>query len=398
MEKDRFSPTFKNPSLQVIFGTTFMSIMGISLIAPTLSAMASELHIPKESIGLVITSFTVPGILLAFIIGMLADRYGRKQILAPSLTLFGIAGAACFFAKNIEMLLLLRILQGVGASGLVLLSTVLIGDIFHGIDRATAMGENASVLSIGSSISPLIGGAFASISWNYPFLLFMLAIPLSIAVLFMESPPVKTETRMSKYVRDIWSFARQPRPVIVFFAGALTFILLYGGIFTYFGVLLSDRFNASPAVIGGYFSIMSITAAIASSQNGKLQTRFTKSGIVLAGFSLYALALFLIPFMGSLPMLVLPLLLFGLGHGLNMPSLQVITTELAPAQYRGALVSMFGVTMKVGQSIGPPLLGIMLAVSNLHTLFIAAGVLTITASVSGFALTRFLERPATENA
>ncbi|MBE0447559.1 MAG: MFS transporter [Actinobacteria bacterium] len=393
MEEDISSPGYKNPYLQVIFGTTFMSIMGISLIAPTLPIMANALDVPKENIGLVITFFTLPGTILALVVGILADRYGRKQILAPSLAIFGIAGGACFFAKNIETLLILRIVQGIGASGLVLLSTVLIGDIFRGVARAKVMGENASVLGIGSSISPLIGGAFAAISWNYPYLLFLLAIPLSVVALFMEFPSVKTDVRISRYIAETWFFIRHPKPIVVFSAGIFTFILLYGGIFTYFGFLLSENFNAGPPMIGAYLSIMSIVAAISSAQAGKLQTRFTKAHIILVGFFLYSIALFLIPFIKSLPMLTLPLILFGIGHGLNMPSLQVIATELAPTQYRGALVSMFGVTMKVGQTIGPPLLGIVLAMSDLQAVFLITSALTIVASVSGFILVRAFQRP-----
>jgi len=376
-----------NPNLRVIFGTTFMSIMGISLIAPTLPVMADALVIPKEKIGLVITAFTLPGIMLAFFIGVLADRYGRKQVLAPSLAIFGLAGAACFFAKDIETLLVLRLIQGIGASGLVLLSTVLIGDIFHGIDRAKAIGENASVLSIGSAISPLVGGVFATISWNSPYLLFLLAVPLSIAVLFIDSPPVKTEIRISRYAKETLAFAKKPKPIIIFFAGALTFILLYGGILTYFGLLLRLNFKAGPVLIGVYLSAMSIVAAIFSSQMGRLQTRFAKTHIILTGFFLYSFALFLIPFIKNLALLVIPLILFGIGHGLNMPSLQIIATEAAPTQYRGALVAMFGLTMRVGQTIGPPLLGLVFLVSDdINSVFWAASALTTLALFSGIAL------------
>jgi len=65
-------------------------------------------------VGLLITAFTLPGIILVPIMGILADKFGRKKILVPSLMLFGIAGGSCFFFKNFSILLLLRFLQGIG--------------------------------------------------------------------------------------------------------------------------------------------------------------------------------------------------------------------------------------------------------------------------------------------
>jgi MFS family permease len=89
---------------------------------------------------------------------------GRKKIIVPSLLLFGIAGTACAFARDFNLLLLLRLLQGIGAASLLSLSVTLIGDLYAGDRRANAMGYNASVTSIGTAIYPTVGGALATIA------------------------------------------------------------------------------------------------------------------------------------------------------------------------------------------------------------------------------------------
>lgn len=358
--------------------------MGVNLIAPALPATAAALNIPKVNLGWLITTFTLPGLLLTPLIGMLADKYGRKQVLAPSLIVFGLAGSGCFLAKSSEMLLLLRMVQGIGGAGLILLGTTLIGDMFHGLDRSVAMGENASILSIATGVSPLAGGLLALISWNYPYLLFIFAIPLAVAVILMDCPTIQNDFSLNRYVADIWFLIKRPRPLALFGAGILTFVSLYGGILTYLGILLNKNFGAGSSMIGLYLSVMSLAAAISSSQAGRLHKRFLKSYLVLAGFTFYAFSLFLIPFAKSLPELFLPVVLFGIGHGINMPSLQTIATELAPDRYRGSLVSLFGLAMRIGQTIGPPILGIM---PNLNSVFwITGGIVIILPSFGYIAI------------
>jgi MFS family permease len=58
------------------------------------------LEISPQNIGLLITVFTFPTVILSPIIGVMADRFGRKKILVPSLILFGLAGTACAFARD----------------------------------------------------------------------------------------------------------------------------------------------------------------------------------------------------------------------------------------------------------------------------------------------------------
>jgi len=66
----RESSIYSNPNLLVAFGVTLMGIMGVSLIAPTLPVMARALGVPDSSIGLAITAFTLPGVVLAIFAGI----------------------------------------------------------------------------------------------------------------------------------------------------------------------------------------------------------------------------------------------------------------------------------------------------------------------------------------
>ena len=82
----------KDKNLLLLFGITLFVVMGVSSILPVLPSAGRSLNIPMAEIGLLLTSFTLPGIFLTPFAGILADRYGRKAVLIPALVIFGIAG------------------------------------------------------------------------------------------------------------------------------------------------------------------------------------------------------------------------------------------------------------------------------------------------------------------
>ena len=140
-----------DPNLRIIFLITLMAVLGVSSITPALPQIARALQVAKPSVGLLIMTFTLPGILLTPVLGILADRHGRKKVLVPALFLFAAAGSACFFADSFRLLLILRFIQGCGAASLGALNVTIIGDLFSGRERAAAMGYNASVLRIATA-------------------------------------------------------------------------------------------------------------------------------------------------------------------------------------------------------------------------------------------------------
>jgi len=102
---------YQDKNLQLIFAITLMAVMGVSSIVPALPDVMEGLDFTPATIGLVVSVFTLPGVILAPVVGVLADRVGRKVVLVPSLFIFGGFGFACFFAQDMTQLLVLRFFQ-----------------------------------------------------------------------------------------------------------------------------------------------------------------------------------------------------------------------------------------------------------------------------------------------
>jgi ACDE family multidrug resistance protein len=369
---------YQDKNLVVIFGVTLMAVLGVSSITPAFPTMARELGVTGGQIGLLITFFTLPGAILAPLMGILADHYGRKKILVPSLFLFAIAGTACTFISDFNLLLVMRAIQGIGAASLGSINTTIIGDLYSGRKRVEAMGLNASVLSIGVASYPAIGGAMALLGWNYPFLLSIIALPIGImALALLKNPEPTTSQGIKEYLSGTWSYLKNIRVAGLFSAGMLSFIILYGAYLTYFTLLMGESFGASSFIIGIIMSAASLSNAVIASQLGRINKRFSLSTIIKLAFTIYALGLTLIPFMPSLWPLLIPATICGIASGANMPSIQTSVAELAPLEYRGAFMSLNTTMLRVGQTLGPPLIGLVYVYLGLDATFFVSAALAL---------------------
>lgn len=371
----------RNRNLRIVFLITLMAVLGVASITPALPKISNQFDLTGQDIGLLIIMFTLPGVFLTPVFGVLADRAGRKKILVPSLILFGVAGSLCSLAPSFEILLALRFIQGIGAASLGSINVTLIGDLFEGRERASAMGLNASVLSIATASYPFIGGIFASISWQYVFYLPALAIPVAFIVLFkLDNPEPKNSQSLKMYLINAFKSIKSGNAVILFSASIITFILLYGSYLTYLPILLDNKFFAEPYIIGMVMSSMSLVTALISSQLGRFSEKAGAKKLIILSFLFYGISLLSIPSIDSLPVLIIAVMLYGVGHGLNIPSIQTLLGGIAPIEYRAAFMSMNGMVLRLGQTIGPAIMGLMFVWGGINFVFYGGAAIAIMAT------------------
>lgn len=356
MEGEKLS---KDRRLYVIFGITLIAVMGVASITPALPKISRTLNLTQTQTAFLISAFTFPGILLAPIAGVFADRLGRKAVLVPALFIFAIAGTTIFFIHDFKYMIILRIVQGIGGAPLGSLNTTLIADFFKGKHRPQAMGYNASMLSLSTATYPLIGGVLAGIAWYFPFLMPLLAIPVGLFVIFgIKEPEIERPVSLKQYFNDISKNILNKEIIAIFILGTLTFIILYGAFITYLPFLLDERFDFDAPKIGIVLSLSSITTAIIATQVGKLTWKHGGLKLLKIAFSLYFIVAILIPSINNIYFLMLPVLLFGAAQALNIPSLQTSLANLTPDNQRGAFMSINGMVIRLGQTLGPLIIGI----------------------------------------
>lgn len=377
-------------TLQIIFSISITAVMGLTTVSPAFPKIAAALNVTKEQIGLILTVFALPGIILTPIFGILADRFGRKKVLIPSLFLFSITGVMCAFARSFELLLLLRFIEGIGAASLGALNVTLIGDIFSGNRRVAVMGYNASVLSIGTAGFPLIGGALANIEWYYPFFLpgFAFIIGL-LSLFFLNNPEPKLNTTLKDYFSSIKSILKEKKVISLLIASLGSYIVLFGSFLTYIPFLVT-RLNpsAKPFLIGIILSSMSVTTAILTLFLKYITKKINLINLLKIAYVLYAIALLSFPFINSYVALFIPAVIYGIAQGFFLPVTQTLLAEWTVASNRAGFMSFNRMISQVGQAFGPLIMGLVFAGFGLDTVFFAGSILSVLLFIQVFILCR----------
>jgi MFS transporter, ACDE family, multidrug resistance protein len=368
----------RHPTLHIVFGITLTGIMGVASITPVLPLVSEVFDISPEQASLLIIVFTMPGVLLTPVFGILADRFGRKQVLVPVLLLFAVAGTACFFAPDFRTLLILRMFQGIGAASLGAMNVTIISDTFTGNDRTAALGYNSGVLSIGAAAYPAVGGLLAVIGWKFPFLLPLLAIPTGFIVLFaLKLPPPEPKSDFSQYMSDIRQSIRSRKIITMFLLSTSTFLLVYGPILTFLPFYMKHYFDSSALVIGLVIASMSFGNLISGMLLGYLSMYFKTIELLLISYLMVAASLLIIPIMPGAFWIMLPCILFGFAIGINNPNIQTLIAKTVRPRHRAAVLSINGMVLRLGQTIGPLVMSFFFVISGYTGAYILAAVLSV---------------------
>ncbi len=371
---------YRDSNLLIVFAVTLTAVMGASSITPAFPRIAEAFGISPEQTGLLITVYYVPGIALTPVLGFLADRYGRKPVLVPSLFVFGVAGGACALASTFEALLVLRFVQGVGAASLGALNLTIIGDLFDGQRRTEAMGYNASVLSVGTAAYPTIGGAMALLGWYFPFYLPLVAIPTGLLVIGrLESSAPEVDQDLREYLGAFLEVVNQTRVLAVFALTLVTFAVLFGPYLTYFPILMDGTFEVSSFGIGLVMSSVSIASGVTAARLGALAEHFSKKSMLIAAFVLYTGTFAVIPYIESIWVMLIPSMVYGVAQGLNIPTLQALLAGIAPHEQRAMFMSFNGLVYRIGQTMGPVIAGGLYGWLGLQGVYLGAAALTAVA-------------------
>ncbi|MEO6063392.1 MAG: MFS transporter, partial [Thermoflexales bacterium] len=106
------------------------------------------------------------------IYGKLSDVFGRRRVYLTGMALFLLGSLLCGTATSMELLVLFRAVQGIGAGGLMALAFIMVGDMFSVEQRARIQGLFSGVWGVSSIVGPLIGGFIVDqIDWPWVFFL-----------------------------------------------------------------------------------------------------------------------------------------------------------------------------------------------------------------------------------
>ncbi|MDP9386515.1 MAG: MFS transporter [Actinomycetota bacterium] len=348
----------RRPPFALVLAVTLTGILGNVLVVPALPDIARDLGVSTESVGLLLASTTAPGIVLAPVIGVLADRFGRRAVLLPCLVVFAVAGGLGALAPTFGVLVALRVLQGVGSAGLLNLAVVLITDHWEGAERARMIGRNAATLTASLVVVPPLGGLITEVGgWRATFVPYWVGLATAAAV--ASYLPVTGGGRgslrhqLALTAQALRSWAALG-PMML---GGAVFLLVFG-LLTTMPVYLDDAFGLGPGGRGLVLALPAATSTAGALSIARVRARAGVPGVVAGGLVLLAAGLGSAAAAPALGAVVLGLLLYGAGEGLLIATLQTTVADRAPEESRAALVATWVGFARAGQTAGPILAGV----------------------------------------
>jgi ACDE family multidrug resistance protein len=344
--------------LAIAISTGAMGTLGFSITSPLLPDLADALGVDRGAIGLVQAAVSIPGVLLSALIGYYADRLGRRRVVLFSLLLFATAGAAGYFARSYWLLVGARFVQGIGTSGILGLSIVLVGDLFEGPERTRAMGFNLTGLTLVNMAGPITSGFIGATDVFRPFLIFLIGYPLAIWASRMPSEPGNVTESPLRHAGAALGDLRRNRH-LVDFVGVLgatmaTTILLHGFGYTTTPLYLDTVFGIESSGRGLIIASFQVGTVVAAIQIGRLRARQAGSTIVALALSLMAIGAAVTAVAPAWWFVSIGLGLSGIGFGLFVPLAQDRAATMGGALYRGLTVLTWVTFVRIAQVIGPP--------------------------------------------
>lgn len=327
-----------------------------------LPAMPEMAEFFKTSPSLVALSLTTGMVGLAagqILIGPLSDKYGRKPMLLLSMVLFVLASIACLFASDIYLFNILRVFQGFGGAGGIVLSKSISTDMFSGKDLAKFMAILGAINGIAPVSAPVVGGLLMKFTTWQGIFIVLLAIGVILLVcsmLLKESLPLnrRSDKNIVRVYGNLFHVFRNPR-------FTLSTIAMMCCFFTFFAYIASSPFilqtvyQLSPLMYAVVFAVNALVIGVGSG----LATLFKHDntalkcgcidfmiGAVLVGVCLIC----------HLPLwLLIPSYLWlMLSFGLMQPVSTAIALD-AGREYAGSASAIFGASGFVAGAVSSPL-------------------------------------------
>lgn len=166
----------------------FLLMLDSTVVALALPSIRHDVDASAEGLQWVMNGYLLTIAVLVVTAGRLGDMFGRKRVFLAGMVLFAVGSVVSGAATDQELLILGRVLQGMGAAPMLSLSLALVCNVFPASEQPRALGIWAAVSAVALAIGPLAGGLLIEIDWRVIFWMNLPVSVLGIAITLAAAP------------------------------------------------------------------------------------------------------------------------------------------------------------------------------------------------------------------
>lgn len=273
--------------IAMLFATIALSIDAMLPALPDIAATLSPAD-PNRA-QLVITSFVLGMGIGTLVAGPLSDRFGRKSVMLAGSAIYCLAAFACWGAASLDMLLVARVIQGIGAAGPRTVSIAIVRDLYQGREMARILSFAMMIFTLVPAVAPLMGqGVIALADWHAIYLVYVAFALVTMAWLGLRQPEtLPPEDRRPLTAATLLAATRQVlslRLVLVSIAAqSLTLGALFATLSSMQGIFEHrfDRAESFPL----WFAVIALASASGSILNARIVMRRGMRWVVAATYA-----------------------------------------------------------------------------------------------------------------
>lgn len=388
-----YATLLKDRRLLIVLWISVVGTMGPNVASPALPAMSGPLGVSDSQIGLVMTAYTLPAMVFVPLTGALADMYGRRTIIIPSLIAFGIGGVAIGVVEAIaaplplspfQTILGLRAIQGAGVAGFMSLTVALLGDFYTGEAGTTAQGLRVGWNGLGGIVIPVVAGTLAGIAWQMPFFLYGLALVVAGATFFVLPETVSGIDEGSGLREALLVYARALRAELtdlrmaVLISGGFARDFVRYAVITFVPLFAVRVLGASFAEAGAVLALRGVASIIVSPISGSITGWLDHRRALLLALTLSGASVAVLPSVSSLVTLGVLVTIYSIGDAIFSPVVKDAVSGATRDQYRSGVIGGMQLLKYGAQTASPAFFGLVLALAGFTALFRVAAVVSGT--------------------
>ncbi len=395
-----------------------VAMAGIGMVSPLLPVyVRDELHGPEFAVALSFSGLAVTQLAMSPVVGRAGDRYGPKILIVLGFMVYGAAGLGYLFSHHWSLVIVFRLLSGVGAAAIFPMTLAYVGRLAPRGREGTYMGMFAVAETAGFGLGPLLGGAVRDLVSSQAAFLTMSVLLCGTGLLaLLALPAVRGSGRIAhdgsvaeddedEGPRLPWREVARIPIVQAAVAARVCVSTSWGAGSTFLAVYVvsADGLNTGSATfVGIVLASRSLLGGLVQPLTGRLADRLNRRYLVASGLGVAALCLFVVPdlpgtlvevaFLGDTitmaPWLLVVFVIMGMSEALAMPAQQALFVEAGRSAGMGAVMSLNQMGSSVG-FLGGSLLGAaVVSVFGLPSVFRFAGLLVFAGVVAFWLLMR----------